>query len=31
MKKVAEMADVRPVLKKLPRIQKHLLNGDGMR
>ncbi|XP_049632256.1 presequence protease, mitochondrial isoform X1 [Suncus etruscus] len=31
MKKVAEMVDMQPVLKKLPRIQKHLLNGDDMR
>ncbi|XP_008050953.2 presequence protease, mitochondrial [Carlito syrichta] len=28
---VAEMADVRPVLRKLPRIKKHLLSGDNLR
>ncbi|KAI5262151.1 Presequence Protease [Manis pentadactyla] len=31
MKRVAEMADIKPVLRKLPRIKKHLLNCDNMR
>uniref|UniRef100_A0A9L0SZ83 Presequence protease, mitochondrial n=1 Tax=Equus caballus TaxID=9796 RepID=A0A9L0SZ83_HORSE len=31
MKRIADTADIRPVLRKLPRIKKHLLNGDGMR
>uniref|UniRef100_A0A2K6GNI0 Pitrilysin metalloproteinase 1 n=1 Tax=Propithecus coquereli TaxID=379532 RepID=A0A2K6GNI0_PROCO len=31
MKSVAEMADVTPVLRKLPRIKEHLLNRDNMR
>ncbi|XP_062955501.1 presequence protease, mitochondrial isoform X2 [Cynocephalus volans] len=31
MKRIAEMADITPVLRKLPRIQKHLLNCDNMR
>ncbi|KAJ6666636.1 hypothetical protein lerEdw1_020360, partial [Lerista edwardsae] len=31
MKRIAEMSDIRPVLRKLPRIKKHLLNSDNMR
>ncbi|KAF5928002.1 hypothetical protein HPG69_014160 [Diceros bicornis minor] len=31
MKRIAEMTDVRPVLRKLPRIRKHLLTCDNMR
>ncbi|XP_069314747.1 presequence protease, mitochondrial isoform X5 [Eulemur rufifrons] len=31
MKGVAEMADVTPVLRKLPRIKEHLLHCDNMR
>ncbi|KAM6215866.1 presequence protease, mitochondrial [Rhynchocyon petersi] len=31
MKRIAEMTDVKPVLRKLPRIKKHLLNCDNMR
>lgn len=31
MKSIAEMTDVTPVLKKLPRIQKYLLNCENMR
>uniref|UniRef100_A0A287BLP3 Presequence protease, mitochondrial n=1 Tax=Sus scrofa TaxID=9823 RepID=A0A287BLP3_PIG len=31
MKRIAETADLTPVLKKLPRIKKHLLNRDSLR
>ncbi|XP_060048368.1 presequence protease, mitochondrial [Erinaceus europaeus] len=31
MKRIAEMTDIKPVLRKLPRIQKHLLNRDHLR
>ncbi|XP_047610451.1 presequence protease, mitochondrial isoform X1 [Phacochoerus africanus] len=31
MKRIAETADLMPVLKKLPRIKKHLLNRDSLR
>ncbi|XP_016069907.1 PREDICTED: presequence protease, mitochondrial isoform X2 [Miniopterus natalensis] len=31
MKRIAEMTDIRPILRKLPRIKKHLLNCDNMR
>uniref|UniRef100_A0ACB8FWI0 Presequence protease, mitochondrial n=1 Tax=Sphaerodactylus townsendi TaxID=933632 RepID=A0ACB8FWI0_9SAUR len=31
MKRIAEMSDIRPVLRKLPRIKKYLLNSDNMR
>ncbi|KAM9229505.1 presequence protease, mitochondrial isoform 2-T2 [Dugong dugon] len=31
MKRIAEMTDIKPVLRKLPRIKKHLLNCDNMR
>ncbi|XP_074214426.1 presequence protease, mitochondrial isoform X4 [Camelus bactrianus] len=31
MQRVADMADVRPVLRKLPRIKKHLLSCDHLR
>ncbi|XP_048223420.1 presequence protease, mitochondrial [Perognathus longimembris pacificus] len=31
MKRVAEMTDIKPVLRKLPRIKKHLLTCDNMR
>ncbi|XP_040824005.1 presequence protease, mitochondrial isoform X1 [Ochotona curzoniae] len=31
MKRIAEMTDMKPVLRKLPRIKKHLLNCDNMR
>ncbi|XP_006874805.1 PREDICTED: presequence protease, mitochondrial [Chrysochloris asiatica] len=31
MKRIAEMTDIKPILRKLPRIQKHVLNGDNMR
>nr|XP_020016944.1 LOW QUALITY PROTEIN: presequence protease, mitochondrial [Castor canadensis] len=31
MKRIAEMTDVKPILKKLPRIKKHLLKCDNMR
>ncbi|XP_054292888.1 presequence protease, mitochondrial isoform X1 [Pongo pygmaeus] len=31
MKRIAEMTDIKPILRKLPRIKKHLLNGDNMR
>ncbi|KAL8207328.1 UNVERIFIED_CONTAM: Presequence protease, mitochondrial [Gekko kuhli] len=31
MKRIAEMSDIKPVLRKLPRIKKHLLNSDNMR
>ncbi|ELW71643.1 Presequence protease, mitochondrial [Tupaia chinensis] len=31
MKRIAEMTDIRPVLRKFPRIKKHLLNCDNMR
>ncbi|XP_053120937.1 presequence protease, mitochondrial isoform X2 [Hemicordylus capensis] len=31
MKRIAEMSDIRPVLRKLPRIKKHLLNSDNLR
>uniref|UniRef100_A0A7N4V387 Presequence protease, mitochondrial n=1 Tax=Sarcophilus harrisii TaxID=9305 RepID=A0A7N4V387_SARHA len=31
MKRVAEMSDIKPVLRKLPRIKKYLLNSDNMR
>lgn len=31
MKRTAEMTDLRPVLRKLPRIKKYLLNCDSMR
>ncbi|KAG7276066.1 hypothetical protein CRUP_020588 [Coryphaenoides rupestris] len=31
MKRIAEMSDLGPVLRALPRIKKHLLNPDSMR
>ncbi|XP_036136143.1 presequence protease, mitochondrial isoform X1 [Molossus molossus] len=31
MKRIAEMTDIRPILRKLPRIKKYLLNADNMR
>uniref|UniRef100_A0A8B9F2F3 Presequence protease, mitochondrial n=1 Tax=Amazona collaria TaxID=241587 RepID=A0A8B9F2F3_9PSIT len=31
MKRVAEMSDIKPVLRKLPRIKKYLLNSDNIR
>uniref|UniRef100_A0A2K6LSZ2 Presequence protease, mitochondrial n=1 Tax=Rhinopithecus bieti TaxID=61621 RepID=A0A2K6LSZ2_RHIBE len=31
MKRIAEMTDIKPILRKLPRIKKHLLNCDNMR
>ncbi|KAH0627570.1 hypothetical protein JD844_003451 [Phrynosoma platyrhinos] len=31
MKRIAEMSDITTVLRKLPRIKKHLLNSDNMR
>ncbi|XP_033960869.1 presequence protease, mitochondrial [Pseudochaenichthys georgianus] len=31
MKKIAEMSDLSPVIRILPRIKKHLLNPDNMR
>uniref|UniRef100_A0A6I8NDF6 Presequence protease, mitochondrial n=1 Tax=Ornithorhynchus anatinus TaxID=9258 RepID=A0A6I8NDF6_ORNAN len=31
MKRIAEMSDIKSVLRKLPRIKKHVLNGDNMR
>ncbi|XP_019363723.1 PREDICTED: presequence protease, mitochondrial [Gavialis gangeticus] len=31
MKRIAEMSDVKPILRKLPRIKKYLLNSDNMR
>ncbi|XP_057400410.1 presequence protease, mitochondrial isoform X3 [Balaenoptera acutorostrata] len=31
MKSVAEMTDIKPILRKLPRIKKHLLNCDNFR
>lgn len=31
MKRIAEMTDIRPVLRKLPRIQEHVLHCDNMR
>nr|XP_055152343.1 presequence protease, mitochondrial isoform X5 [Symphalangus syndactylus] len=31
MKRIAEMTDIKPILRKFPRIKKHLLNGDNMR
>ncbi|XP_066240971.1 presequence protease, mitochondrial [Saccopteryx leptura] len=31
MKRIAEMTDLRPILRKLPRIKKYLLNCDNMR
>jgi len=31
MKRMAEMSDLGPVLRALPRIKKHLLNPDNMR
>uniref|UniRef100_A0A670JAN9 Presequence protease, mitochondrial n=1 Tax=Podarcis muralis TaxID=64176 RepID=A0A670JAN9_PODMU len=31
MKRIAEMSDIKPVLRKLPRIKKYLLNSDNMR
>ncbi|XP_036887766.1 presequence protease, mitochondrial [Sturnira hondurensis] len=31
MKRIAEMTDLRPILRKLPRIKKYLLNCDSMR
>uniref|UniRef100_A0ABM5GN09 Pitrilysin metalloproteinase 1 n=1 Tax=Pogona vitticeps TaxID=103695 RepID=A0ABM5GN09_9SAUR len=31
MKRIAEMSDLKPVLRKLPRIKKYLLNNDNMR
>ncbi|XP_037012447.2 presequence protease, mitochondrial [Artibeus jamaicensis] len=31
MKRIAEMTDIRPILRKLPRIKKYLLNCDNMR
>ncbi|XP_023404516.1 presequence protease, mitochondrial isoform X1 [Loxodonta africana] len=30
MKRIAEMTDIKPVLRQLPRIKKHLLNCDNM-
>ncbi|XP_051007403.1 presequence protease, mitochondrial isoform X1 [Acomys russatus] len=31
MKRIAEMPDIKPILRKLPRIKKYLLNCDNMR
>lgn len=31
MKRIAEMPDVKPILRKLPRIKKYLLNSDNIR
>ncbi|XP_038611635.1 presequence protease, mitochondrial [Tachyglossus aculeatus] len=31
MKRIAEMSDIKSVLRKLPRIKKHILNCDNMR
>lgn len=31
MKRIAEMADIKPILRKLPRIKKYLLNSDNIR
>ena len=31
MKRIAEMSDLGPVLRALPRIKKHILNPDNMR
>ncbi|TKC33751.1 hypothetical protein EI555_021081 [Monodon monoceros] len=31
MKRIAEMTDIKPILRKLPRIRKHLLNRDNFR
>lgn len=31
MKRIAEMSDIKPVLRKLPRIKKYLLNSDNIR
>lgn len=31
MKRIAEMTDIRPILRKLPRIKKYLLSCDSMR
>ncbi|XP_032092968.1 presequence protease, mitochondrial [Thamnophis elegans] len=31
MKRIAEMADIKSVLRKLPRIKKYLLNSDNLR
>lgn len=31
MKRIAEMPDIKPVLRKLPRIKKYLLNSDNIR
>ncbi|XP_037691591.1 presequence protease, mitochondrial [Choloepus didactylus] len=31
MKRIAEMTDIKPVLRKFPHIKKHLLNCDNMR
>ncbi|XP_065483596.1 presequence protease, mitochondrial [Caloenas nicobarica] len=31
MKRVAEMSDIKPILRKLPRIKKYLLNSDNIR
>lgn len=31
MKRIAEMTDIKPILRKLPRIKKYLLNCDNMR
>ncbi|XP_056655979.1 presequence protease, mitochondrial isoform X3 [Monodelphis domestica] len=31
MKRIAETSDLKPILRKLPRIKKHLLNCDNMR
>lgn len=31
MKRIAEMPDIKPILRKLPRIKKYLLNSDNIR
>ncbi|XP_044281097.1 presequence protease, mitochondrial isoform X2 [Varanus komodoensis] len=31
MKRIAEASDIRPMLRKLPRVKKYLLNSDNMR
>ncbi|KAG3257777.1 pitrilysin metallopeptidase 1 [Ictidomys tridecemlineatus] len=31
MKRIAEMTDIKPILRKFPRIKKHVLNCDNMR
>lgn len=31
MKRIAEMSDIKPILRKLPRIKKYLLNSDNIR